>query len=104
MVYQEALEKIRDSVLQGEPLWRAFEKTGKFPRMLIAMLKIGEETGQLDNMLESLADFYEDEVKATIDGLISMIEPLMMVVIGSIVGFILIALYLPIFRMGELIH
>ncbi|RTZ61112.1 MAG: type II secretion system F family protein, partial [Gammaproteobacteria bacterium] len=76
----------------------------RFPRMLIAMLRIGEETGQLDNMLESLADFYEDEVKATIEGLISMIEPLMMIVIGSIVGFILIALYLPIFRMGELIH
>ncbi|RTZ59071.1 MAG: type II secretion system F family protein [Gammaproteobacteria bacterium] len=104
MVYQEALENIREGVVQGEPLWRAFEKTERFPRMLIAMLRIGEETGQLDNMLESLADFYEDEVKATIEGLISMIEPLMMVIIGSVVGFILIALYLPIFRMGELIH
>jgi len=68
------------------------------------MIKIGEETGQLDSMLESLADFYEDEVKTTIDGIISMLEPLMMVVIGGIVGVILIALYLPIFRMGELIH
>ena len=104
LVYQEAFEQIRQDVIQGEPLWRAFEKTKRFPRMLIAMIRIGEETGQLDNMLESLADFYEDEVKTTIDGLISMIEPLMMVVIGSIVGFILIALYLPIFRMGELIH
>ena len=71
--------------------------------MFIAMVKIGEETGQLDSMLQSLADFYEDEVKTTIDGLISMIEPMMMVVIGGIVGFILIALYLPIFNMGQLI-
>ncbi len=103
-IYEEALESVKKSVIQGDPLWKSFEKTKKFPRMLIAMIKIGEETGQLDNMLESLADFYEDEVKSAIEGLISMIEPLMMVVIGSIVGFILIALYLPIFRMGELIH
>ena len=71
--------------------------------MFVAMVKIGEETGQLDSMLQSLADFYEDEVKTTIDGLISMLEPMMMMVIGGIVGFILIALYLPIFNMGQLI-
>jgi type IV pilus assembly protein PilC len=72
--------------------------------MFIAMVKIGEETGQLDAMLESLADFYEDDVKTTIDGLISMIEPMMMMVIGGIVGVILMALYLPIFKIGSLIQ
>ena len=102
-VYQEAIENVKKDVLKGEPIWQAFQKTKRFPKMFIAMVKIGEETGQLDSMLDSLADFYEDEVKTTIDGLISMIEPMMMVAIGGIVGFILIALYLPIFKMGELI-
>ena len=103
-IYQEAIEQIKKDVIHGEPVWKAFHKTERFPKMFVSMVKIGEETGQLDNMLESLADFYEDEVKTTIDGLISMIEPMMMVVIGAVVGFILVALYLPIFRMGELIH
>jgi len=103
-IYREAIEQVKNDVLKGEPLWRAFEKTKRFPKMFVAMIKIGEETGQLDQMLESLASFYEDEVKTTIDGLISMIEPLMIVVIGTIVGSILVALYLPIFRLGELIR
>ena len=104
LVYEEAINKVKEDVMHGEPVWQAFEKTKRFPKMFVSMIKIGEETGQLDSMLESLADFYEDEVKTTIDGIISMLEPLMMVVIGGIVGVILIALYLPIFRMGELIH
>ncbi|NPA13581.1 MAG: type II secretion system F family protein [Aquificae bacterium] len=104
VIYEEALEKIRQEVMQGEPLWKAMEKTKRFPKMFIAMVKIGEETGQLDAMLESLADFYEDDVKTTIDGLISMIEPMMMMVIGGIVGVILMALYLPIFKIGSLIQ
>ncbi len=104
VVYQEAIESAKEAVIQGEPLWSALQRTERFPKMLISMIKIGEETGQLDSMLESLADFYEDELKTTIDGLISMIEPMMMVIIGGIVGFILVALYLPIFELGELIH
>jgi len=103
-IYEEAILQVKEKVLHGEPMWQAFEKTKRFPKMFVAMVKIGEETGQLDNMLDSLADFYEDEVKTTIDGLISMIEPMMMVAIGGIVGVILIALYLPIFKMGELIQ
>ena len=103
LIYQEAIESVKEDVLKGEPIWKAFEKTQRFPKMFVAMVKIGEETGQLDSMLQSLADFYEDEVKTTIDGLISMLEPMMMMVIGGIVGFILIALYLPIFNMGQLI-
>ncbi len=104
VIYQEAIEQVRNDVIKGEAIWRAFEKTKRFPKLFVAMIKIGEETGQLDSMLESLADFYEDEVKTTIEGLISMIEPLMIVVIGTIVGGILISLYLPIFKLGQYIH
>jgi type IV pilus assembly protein PilC len=103
VLYEEALLKAKEDIMAGEPIWKALEKTKMFPRMFIAMVRIGEETGQLDNMLTSLADFYEDEVRTTIDGLISMIEPMLMVVIGGIVGGVLIALYLPIFKIGELI-
>lgn len=103
VIYQEAIAKVRASVVFGEPVWRAFQMTGRFPKIFISMVKIGEETGQLDAMLENLADFYDDELKAAIEALISMIEPMMIIVIGGIVGFILIALYLPIFRIGELI-
>ena len=104
VIFEEAILKVKNDVIHGEPMWLGFQKTQRFPKIFVAMVKIGEETGQLDSMLDSLADFYEDEVKTAIDGLISMIEPLMIVIIGSIVGLILIALYMPIFKMGELIH
>jgi len=71
--------------------------------MFIAMAAVGENTGRLDEMLDTIANFYEDEVDREVDALISTLEPLLMVFIGGIVGFILIALYLPIFKMGELI-
>lgn len=71
--------------------------------MFTAMAAVGENTGRLDEMLDTIASFYEDEVDREVDALISTLEPLMMVVIGGIVGFILIALYLPIFKMGELV-
>ena len=103
VIYQEAIAKVKASVVFGEPVWRAFQMTGRFPKIFISMVKIGEETGRLDAMLESLADFYDDELKTAIEALISMIEPIMMVVIGGIVGLILIALYLPIFRLGSLV-
>lgn len=103
VIYQEAIAAVRTSIVFGEPVWKAFQKTGKFPKIFVSMLRVGEETGRLDAMLESLADFYDDELKAAIEALISMIEPVMIVVIGGIIGFILIALYLPIFRLGSLV-
>ena len=103
VIYQEAIATVRTSIVFGEPVWKAFQETGKFPKIFVSMLRVGEETGRLDAMLESLADFYDDELKAAIEALISMIEPIMIVVIGSIIGFILIALYLPIFRLGSLV-
>jgi len=71
--------------------------------MFIAMAAVGENTGRLDEMVDTIANFYEDEVDREVDALISTLEPLLMVFIGGIVGFILIALYLPIFKMGELL-
>ena len=84
-------------------MWEAMQKTERFPKLIVAMVKIGEETGRLDDMLDTIARFYEDEVDRTVEGLITLIEPLLIVVLGGIVGVILIALYMPIFKMGELI-
>lgn len=75
-----------------------------FPLMFTAMVNVGENTGRLDEMLDTIASFYEDEVDRQVDALISILEPMLMVFIGGIVGFILVALYLPIFKMGELLQ
>ena len=77
------------------------EESGAFPEMLVQMTATGEETGQLDNMLSRTADFYEQRVTAAVDGLSSLIEPIAIVVLGGMVGLMLIALYLPIFNLGQ---
>ncbi len=104
LVIKEAVDSVRKDITEGMSMWSAMEKTKMFPSMVIAMVKVGEETGQLDQMLESIARFYEDEVDRTVEGLISLIEPLMIVFLGVIIGGILIGLYMPIFKMGELIR
>ncbi len=103
VIIQEAVNKVQTEVTQGQPMWESMQKTEKFPKLIVAMVKIGEETGRLDDMLDTIARFYEDEVDRTVEGLITLIEPLLIVVLGGIVGVILIALYMPIFKMGELI-
>jgi len=103
LIIKEAVEQAKRRVVEGEPMYRALEKTGLFPKLVIAMIKVGEETGRLDDMLETVARFYEDEFDKTVDGMIKLIEPILIVFIGSVVGLILIALYMPIFKMGELI-
>ena len=100
---EKAVLQAKDDVLQGRNLWLALQKAEKFPKMVIAMVKVGEETGRLDEMLNSIANFYEEEVDRLIEGLISLIEPMLIVFLGVVVGGILIALYLPIFKLGELI-
>ena len=82
---------------------KALEKTGMFPKLIIAMVRVGEDTGKLDEMLDTIARFYEDEFDKAVEGMIKLIEPMLIVFIGGVVGLILIALYLPIFKMGELI-
>ncbi len=103
LIVKEAVDTVQREVTEGQSMWQSMENQGIFPRLAIAMVKVGEETGNLDEMLESLARFYEDEVDKTVEGIVSLIEPLLVVTIGGIVGVILIALYMPIFKIGEVI-
>jgi type IV pilus assembly protein PilC len=103
-VVERALLKSRDSIRQGIPIFKPLEEEPVFPPMVTRMIAVGEETGDLDGMLEKIGDFYESEVDATIKSLTSIIEPLMIVVVGGIVGGIIVAMYLPMFRIFELIE
>ncbi|RMD47636.1 MAG: type II secretion system F family protein [Aquificota bacterium] len=102
VIIEDAILEAKNDVEQGKALWTSLD-SDLFPSIFISMLKVGEETGRIDEMLDTIAEFFEDEVDRAIDGLLSTIEPLLMVFIGGIVGIIIIALYLPIFKMGELI-
>ena len=103
VVIQEQVERVQKEVTEGQTMWSSMEKTKIFPKLIVAMVKVGEETGRLDEMLDTIARFYEDEVDRTVEGLISLIEPMLIVVLGVIIGGIMIGLYMPIFKMGELI-
>lgn len=104
VVIKEALEAAKKDIIEGMPVYKALEKTGMFPKLIVAMIRTGEDTGKLDEMLDSVAKFYEDEFDKAVEGMIKLIEPMLIVFIGGIVGTILIALYLPIFKIGELIR
>ena len=88
---------------QGISLTSGMQASGIFPNMVVQMTSIGEESGALDDMLNKVAEFYEDEVDAAVATLSSLMEPIIMVVLGSIVGVILVAMYLPLFSMGDAI-
>jgi type IV pilus assembly protein PilC len=103
VVYREAVIKMRDAVSTGTSLTTAMEDTGVFPNMVVQMSSIGEEAGSLDHMLGKVADFYEQEVDDAVDALSSLLEPIIMAVLGVIVGGLVIAMYLPIFKMGSVI-
>lgn len=100
-VYREAILRIRDDVSTGVQMNASIRATGVFPSMVSQMVAIGEESGALDAMLEKVANFYEDEVDNLVDGLTAMIEPIVMAFLGVVVGGMLIAMYLPIFAMGD---
>jgi type IV pilus assembly protein PilC len=102
-VIENALLKTRDAVRQGIPIYKPLEDEPVFPPMVTRMISVGEETGDVDGMLTKIAEFYESEVDATVKALTSIIEPLMIVVVGGIVGGIIIAMYLPMFKIFELI-
>lgn len=97
MVVAAAMEDVRLSVSEGEGLYKPLERAQVFPPMVTQMVAIGEETGAIDAMLEKIADFYDEEVENAVKALTSMLEPLMMVLIGGIVGSIVVGMYLPIF-------
>jgi type IV pilus assembly protein PilC len=103
-VVENALLKTRDAIRQGIPIYKPLEDETAFPPMVTRMIAVGEETGDVDGMLTKVAEFYESEVDSTVKALISIIEPLMIVVVGGIVGGIIIAMYLPMFKIFELIE
>jgi type IV pilus assembly protein PilC len=100
-IISDAINQSRDDVTQGIPLSLALASKKVFPEMAIGMLAIGEETGELDAMLAKVADFYEDEVAATVKAITAMLEPAMIVIVGGIVGSILLAMYLPMFSIFD---
>ena len=100
IVYAEAVRQMRDDIAVGHQLQLAMRQTGLFPNMVTQMVAIGEESGALDHMLFKCAEFYEEEVSNAVDSLASLLEPLMMVILGTLVGGIVIALYLPIFKLA----
>ena len=103
-VIENALLKSRDAIREGIPIYKPLESEPVFPPMVTRMIAVGEETGDIDGMLGKIGEFYESEVDATVKALTSIIEPLMIVVVGGIVGGIVIAMYLPMFKIFELIQ
>ena len=101
---ERALLKSREAIREGLPIYQPLEDEPVFPPMVTRMIAVGEETGDIDGMLTKIADFYESEVDAAVKALTSIIEPLMIVVIGGIVGGIIVAMYLPMFKIFELIE
>jgi type IV pilus assembly protein PilC len=102
-VVEEAILNCRTAVQNGEPISRPLSKSGVFPPMVYRMVDIGEQTGQLEKMLSKIADFYDEQVDAQVAGLTSMIEPLVIGFLGIVVGGIVISLFLPIFKISELV-
>jgi type IV pilus assembly protein PilC len=102
-VVEEALAGVRSKVHQGVPIAQPLIENDIFPPMVSQMVKIGEETGELEKMLSKIADFYEDEVDSAISTLTSIVEPLMMILVGAMVGVIVISMYLPMFKMLTLV-
>ena len=98
---EDALERARDNVRNGESLSAPFAQTKVFPPMVVKMMAIGERSGALDALLEKIAEFYDQQVEAEVKGLTSMIEPIMIAIMGVIVGGIVLAVFLPIFKLQE---
>jgi type IV pilus assembly protein PilC len=103
IVYEDAVMKMKDEVATGQRLQRAMEARGIFPNMVVQMIAVGEEAGSLDAMAGKVATFYEAEVDNAVDSMSSLLEPLIMVILGVIVGGLVIAMYLPIFQLGNVV-
>jgi type IV pilus assembly protein PilC len=103
LVYTRATEQIQRDVAAGSALTTAMTQTGVFPTMVLQMAAIGEESGSLDDMLARAAEFYEEEVDEMVKGLSSLLEPIIIVVLGGLIGTIVVAMYLPIFKIGQVV-
>jgi type IV pilus assembly protein PilC len=102
-VFAEATEKIQKDVSTGSALTTSMQATGVFPVMVLQMCAIGEESGSLDAMLGKAAEFYEDEVDEAVKGLSSLMEPFIIVILGTLIGGIVVSMYLPIFKLGQVV-
>lgn len=103
LIYSDAILRMKDETSTGEQLQTSMRRSGLFPNMVVQMIAIGEESGSLDSMLNKVADFYEQEVDNTVDAMSSLIEPLIIVFLGVVVGGLVVAMYLPIFKLGEVV-
>lgn len=103
IVYEIGVLQMRDEVATGQRLQQAMENTNLFPNMVVQMIAVGEESGSLDEMSSKVADFYENDVDNAVDNLSSLLEPMIMAILGVLVGGLVIAMYLPIFKMGSVI-
>jgi type IV pilus assembly protein PilC len=102
LVVERAVQNCRESVREGKTLTQPLRESGVFPPMVIQMINVGEETGALDQMLSKVADFYEDEVDVAVEGLTSIIEPILIVFLGVTIGFIVVAMFMPMFELGNI--
>ena len=103
IVYENGVLRMKDEVATGQRLQQSMENTGLFPNMVVQMIAVGEESGSLDEMSAKVADFYEEDVDNAVDSLSSLLEPMIMAILGILVGGLVIAMYLPIFKMGAVI-
>jgi type IV pilus assembly protein PilC len=100
MIIQEGIMDVRQAVSEGQNMVEPLLKSGVFPEMVVQMISVGEQTGALDQMLNKIADFYEEETDVAVAALTSSLEPILMVGIGGLVGTVLVAMYLPIFSLA----
>jgi type IV pilus assembly protein PilC len=103
VVIEKAVIEVRDSIREGESIAQPLAKSGVFPHMVVQMIRVGEETGSLENMLGKISDFYDEQVDAAVAGLTSIIEPILIAFLGVVIGAIVIAMFMPIFQMTTII-
>ncbi|HNQ84780.1 MAG TPA: type II secretion system F family protein [Deltaproteobacteria bacterium] len=101
VIVEEAIRSVRTSISEGKSMSEPLEQTGIFPGMVVQMIAVGEATGAMDQMLSKIADFYDEEVDTAVETLTSALEPILMVFLGGIIGFVVVAMYLPIFQMAQ---
>jgi type IV pilus assembly protein PilC len=100
-VIENAIQKVHDSIKEGDTIAAPLDESKVFPPMVVNMIDVGEETGSLDAMLMKVADIYDAEVEAAVEALLALMEPVMIVVLGIVCGFIVISMYLPIFSLAD---
>ena len=104
VVLERAIREVQESVRKGESLAKPLENHSVFPPMVVQMMSVGEDTGALDTMLHKISDFYDDEVEAAAESLTATLEPLMIGVLGGLVGAMVVALYMPMFKIFDLVQ